>query len=111
MWLHECIRILQVHCHEIIAFYFTVKFQNFHLSLSWGKLKNSPPPPPFQGNKMKSYVTLHHVFTEVASCMFTAVSAFSIAPVFMIVSSDFSLWEITANVASASDCSSLAVQS
>ena len=60
---------------------------------------------------MKSYVTLHHVFTEVASCMFTAVSAFSIAPVFMIVSSDFSLWEITANVASASDCSSLAVQS
>ena len=43
--------------------------------------------------------------------MFTAVSAFSTAPVFMIVSSDFSLWEITANVAAASDCSSLAVRS
>ena len=48
-------------------------------------------PPPFQDNKIKSYVSLHHVFTGVTSCMFTAVSAFSIAPVFMIVSSDFSL--------------------
>lgn len=110
VWLHECIRILQVHCPEVTELYFTVKFQNFPLNLSWGKFKIIFFPP-FQGNKVNSYVTLHLVFTGVASCMFTAVSAFSTAPVFMIVSSDFSLWEITANVASASDCSSLAVWS
>jgi len=77
-WLHECIRILQVHCHKVIALYFTVKFQNFHLSLSWGKFKIYIYIFffPLQGNKIKSYVTLCHVFTGVASCMFTAISIF-----------------------------------
>jgi hypothetical protein len=106
VWLHECIRILQIHCLEVIAVHFTVKFQNFYLSLNWRKFKIIIiiiPPSPLQGNKIKSYVTLLHVSTGVTSCMFTAISAFSIAPVFIIVSSDFSLWEITANLVSESD--------
>jgi len=45
VWLHECIRILQVHGREVIALYFAVKFQNFHMSLSWEKFKITFFPP------------------------------------------------------------------